>query len=116
MKDLFTFEITIRENHRLVKTGPYSMVRHPSYTAVLVLEIGIFCWYLALGSWLRESGILRTPGAKACFGSFALMTVGVRMALFKRAAVEDNLLKKRFGQEWEEWAREVPYAIVPGVY
>jgi ATP-binding cassette, subfamily G (WHITE), member 2, SNQ2 len=116
MKGLFTFEITIRENHRLVKTGPYSMVRHPSYSAVLALEIGIFCWYLAHGSWLRESGVLGNVIGRTFFGIFAIMTLAVRVALVKRATVEDTVLKMRFGKEWEEWAHRVPYAIVPGVY
>ena len=116
MKDLFTFEITIRENHQLVKTGPYSMVRHPSYAAVVALEVGILFWYLAHGSWLRESGLLGTAIGKVFFGFFAIMTLVIRVALLKRAVVEDALLKKRFGKEWEEWARKVPYAIVPGVY
>jgi ATP-binding cassette, subfamily G (WHITE), member 2, SNQ2 len=116
MKDLFTFEITIREDHRLVKNGPYSVVRHPSYAAVLALEIGIFCWYSSHGSWLRESGVLDSVIGKIFFGIFAMMTVGIRVALLKRATIEDMALKKRFGKEWEEWAHRVPYAIVPGVY
>jgi ATP-binding cassette subfamily G (WHITE) protein 2 (SNQ2) len=116
MKDLFTFEMTIRENHQLVKTGPYSVVRHPSYAAVLALEIGIFCWYPAHGSCLRESGVLGTVIGRVFFGIFAIVTVVIRVALFKRAAVEDAALKRTFGKEWEEWAHRVPYAIVPGVY
>lgn len=116
LKDLFTFELTIRENHQLVKTGPYSIVRHPSYAAVLALEFGIFCWYLAPGSWLRESGVLHSMIGKAFFSIFATTTVMIRVALLKRAAVEDAALQKKFGKEWEEWAQRVPYAIVPGVY
>ncbi|CAF4350854.1 unnamed protein product, partial [Rotaria sordida] len=27
----FTFELTIRSTHKLIKTGPYAYVRHPSY-------------------------------------------------------------------------------------
>jgi len=116
LEDLFTFEISIRENHRLVKTGPYSVVRHPSYVAVWTLEIGTLCWHTAQGSWLRESGVLGTLIGRAFFGIFTLLSIGVRVALSKRAAVEDAALKKRFGKEWEEWARRVPYSFVPGVY
>ncbi|OAX34700.1 ICMT-domain-containing protein, partial [Rhizopogon vinicolor AM-OR11-026] len=31
---LFTFELSIRQDHKLVTSGPYSIVRHPSYTGV----------------------------------------------------------------------------------
>jgi ATP-binding cassette subfamily G (WHITE) protein 2 (SNQ2) len=116
MEGLFTFEITVQRNHRLVKTGPYSVVRHPSYTAVLVLDTGICCWYVAQGSWLRESGVLSTVIGKAFFGIFAVMNAGIRVALLKRAAVEDHALREKFGKEWEEWALQVPYAFIPGVY
>jgi len=40
--------ITIYEGHRLIKTGPYSVVRHPNYVGDLLLNLGM---PLALGSW-----------------------------------------------------------------
>jgi len=30
-----------------------------------------------------------------------------------RAEVEDQVLRKEFGKEWEEWARKVPYKFIP---
>ena len=38
---MFTFEVGIRKDHRLVQTGPYAILRHPSYTGLLVGIIGI---------------------------------------------------------------------------
>jgi protein-S-isoprenylcysteine O-methyltransferase Ste14 len=29
--------------------------------------------------------------------------------------VEDEMLHEQFGQEWEDWARRVPYQVVPFV-
>ena len=34
----------------------------------------------------------------------------------RRMPVEDEILKKEFGREWDEWARAVQYRLVPGVY
>ncbi|CCM02170.1 uncharacterized protein FIBRA_04248 [Fibroporia radiculosa] len=34
----FTYEIAIKDDHQLVTSGPYSYVRHPSYTS------GLICW------------------------------------------------------------------------
>jgi len=42
---MFTFEMSIRKDHQLVKTGPYSIVRHPAYTGVLLTQAGIICWH-----------------------------------------------------------------------
>jgi protein-S-isoprenylcysteine O-methyltransferase Ste14 len=45
----FTGAVTIQANHRVVDTGAYRWVRHPSYTAALLLTLGIG---LAMGNWL----------------------------------------------------------------
>jgi len=40
---LWSGMITIREDHRIVDTGPYRLVRHPIYTGLIAA-----CWTLAL--------------------------------------------------------------------
>lgn len=45
----FTGAVTIQTDHRVVDSGAYRWVRHPSYTAALLLLLGIG---LALGNWL----------------------------------------------------------------
>jgi len=40
--------ITVYEGHRLIKTGPYAVLRHPNYAADTLWVLGI---PLALGSW-----------------------------------------------------------------
>ncbi|KAJ8480995.1 hypothetical protein ONZ51_g6289 [Trametes cubensis] len=76
----FTYEITIRQDHRLVTSGPYSIVRHPSYLAIILIVVGNLLCFLGPGSWLRESGILREPMGKA-------------------VRAEDGLLRKKFGHD-----------------
>ena len=43
-------------------------------------------------------------GLAAARGSYEFMC---------RAEVEDQVLRKEFGKEWEEWARKVPYKFIP---
>src|SRR4029453_1779281 len=37
----FTVDVTIEKDHELVKRGPFRMVRHPSYTGVLLAFVGL---------------------------------------------------------------------------
>src|SRR5215470_20376196 len=45
----FTGAVTIQTDHRVIDSGAYSWVRHPSYTAALLIVFGIS---LSLGNWL----------------------------------------------------------------
>ncbi|GLB44313.1 putative class VI-like SAM-binding methyltransferase superfamily, isoprenylcysteine carboxyl methyltransferase family protein [Lyophyllum shimeji] len=116
MKNLFTFEISIRKEHRLITTGPYSIVRHPSYSGMVAVDIGVLLWYGSRGAWLRESGLLETVGGKASAAGFTLVTFAILVALIRRVPIEDAEMKKVFGRQWDEWSRNVRYAIIPGVY
>ena len=42
---LFTFEMNIRDGHRLITNGPHPVVRHPAYTGVILTMIGIIYWH-----------------------------------------------------------------------
>jgi len=116
LKKFFTFEANIRQGHRLVTSGPYSIVRHPSYTGMLMMDIGILFWFGDRGSFLRESGLLVPMTGKVFFGIFGAWLLVALVALFKRATVEDAVLQEKFSNEWNEWAKRVPYAFIPGVY
>lgn len=116
MKGFFTFDISIRQNHRLITTGPYSVVRHPGNASLSLVYAGLFCWHGTEGSWLRASGVLDTAGGMMFYGAFAAAMVSVLVGLLKRMPTEDATLKRAFGQEWVEWARRVPYSVIPWVY
>jgi len=116
MGRLFTAAVVVQEGHKLVKTGPYGFVRHPSYTGLFAACLGMTFWYGSRGSWLRESGILGTAAGK-CFICLLTAVYGVGLVMLpKRMMVEDALLKKSFEKEWEDWARQVPYSVIPGIY
>lgn len=116
MHRFFTFDVNIRKDHELITTGPYAVVRHPSYSGILAVYIGMFCWYGSRGSWLRESGVLDLAWGRGIFGLLAVGEILVLVALLKRMSFEDAALKEHFGETWTEWARKVPYSLVPWVY
>ncbi|KAG1733687.1 hypothetical protein EDB19DRAFT_1729932 [Suillus lakei] len=112
----WSWPISLRKDHRLVTHGPYSFVRHPSYTGFIIQYIGLIVMYGHKGSWLRESGFLQVPFVKviaaAGFYAFSLGTV----ISIVRPAVEDKMLQRALGKEWEDWAKRVKYRLLPGVY
>ncbi|KAF8893028.1 hypothetical protein BD779DRAFT_1508412 [Infundibulicybe gibba] len=98
----FTFERSIKRNHELVTTGPYSIVRHPSYAGTMLVYTG-----MALCHWYRGRGFV--------YG-FTALIIATILPLLGRMSKEDEMMKVAFGDAWIRWARQVPYALIPGVY
>ncbi|KAI0372374.1 ICMT-domain-containing protein [Pilatotrama ljubarskyi] len=112
----FTFELALLKEHKLVTSGPYAFVRHPSYTGVLAALGGTLAMELAPGGWLRESGVLGTALGRVAVAARVAGMVGSCVGIVKRVRKEDEVLRKEFGKQWEEWVRRVPYALIPYVY
>ncbi|TDL25173.1 hypothetical protein BD410DRAFT_765793 [Rickenella mellea] len=120
---LFTFTHTTRASHQLVSTGSYAIVRHPGYTAAVILRIGLLFCLFTRGGWLL--GCLMPAFSDGGGGSGLLGRVVQRMlvvwsvveafAMILRARREDDSLHRRFGTKWEEYARRVPYRFIPCV-
>ncbi|KAF8648475.1 hypothetical protein AX16_006256 [Volvariella volvacea WC 439] len=112
----FTFELSLQKDHKLVVSGPYSFVRHPSYTGLIMSVLGAYLNHASNGSWVRECGALDWVVGKA----LAIFWIGVALAvvvsLVLRVENEDRMLKERFGQDWTDWTKEVPWKLVPWVY
>ena len=81
--------------HRVITTGPYRWVRHPGYAAAIPM---ILASGLALGSW------------------FAMLIglAGVPL-LFVRIRNEEAVLQRDL-LGYTDYAREVPYRLVPFVW
>jgi len=56
----FTVHVQVREQQPVVDTGPYRVLRHPSYTALLLVCLGIG---LALANWLALLVVVVLPTA-----------------------------------------------------
>ncbi|KAG1883295.1 hypothetical protein F4604DRAFT_283084 [Suillus subluteus] len=114
---LWSFHLSIRKEHRLVTSGPYSVVRHPSYTGLLLQSAGAAVMYGSQGSWMRQSGILQVPFIKVlAVTSFFVFTPLCAWISISRPAVEDQMLQRALGEEWDNWAKKVRYRLISGVY
>lgn len=118
----FTFEQRIHKDHRLITTGPYTIVRHPSYTGAIIFLSGFIQCLIHKSSWLvtcsgwfpHDEHALNHVlwGLQICF----VLPV---LSFYRRvrwARGEDAMLKKHFGKEWEDWASRVPYKMIALVY
>lgn len=86
---------TIKQDHELIRTGPYRLVRHPIYTGTLIAAIGTA---IALG---ETRDLLALP----------LVIVG----FWLKARSEERLLMSNFGDRYAAYRREVRGAIIPYV-
>ncbi|MDE2447981.1 MAG: isoprenylcysteine carboxylmethyltransferase family protein, partial [Gammaproteobacteria bacterium] len=86
---------TIKQDHELIRRGPYGLVRHPIYTGTLIAAIGTA---IALGE-IRD--LLALP----------LVIVG----FWLKARSEERLLMSNFGDRYGAYRREVRSAIIPYV-
>ncbi|OJA16503.1 hypothetical protein AZE42_11851 [Rhizopogon vesiculosus] len=113
----FTFEVSVRKEHQLVKTGPYAIVRHPSYTGIYLQFIGVLISHGSRTSWLRDSGALDTfPGLKQFVLLWLALETAAAISLLLRTSQEEEVVKSHFGDEWKRWAKVVRYRLIPGVY
>jgi protein-S-isoprenylcysteine O-methyltransferase Ste14 len=116
MGRLLTWELSIKKDHKLVTTGPYAIIRHPSYFGNLFMLAGTFLCHIGPGSWYREAGWLSTVGGKVVAGLWFACGSWVQVLMILRLQREDDVLRKHFPEEWEAWAKQTPYKIIPYVY
>jgi protein-S-isoprenylcysteine O-methyltransferase Ste14 len=111
---LFTFEVTIRPKHELITDGPYAYVRHPSYTGVFLTLLGATAVLCSPGTWLMECGIL-SRGGVVMLGFWIIKCAIAFKGTILRLRTEDEALRKTFGSRWDDYARRVPYSLIPGM-
>jgi protein-S-isoprenylcysteine O-methyltransferase Ste14 len=91
----FSGLVAIQPGHRLVTSGLYGVIRHPSYLGLLVASLG---WGLAFRS-----------------GVGVLLTVPTLLPILARIRAEEALLQNTFGAEYDAW-RARTSRLIPGVW
>ena len=113
----FTFELALRDNHQLVTTGPYAVVRHPAYTGSILALVGMALMQLGPGSWLADVARLWSTPVGVMLGTTWLGILSIiPVGIIARTAAEDQVLRKEFGQQWDAWAQKTPYRLIPGIF
>jgi protein-S-isoprenylcysteine O-methyltransferase Ste14 len=87
-------QVTVKEDHELIRTGPYALARHPIYTGLA----------LAFAGSALATGELR--------GLIALVLV-VASFVYKMG-IEERAMRRTFGAAYDDYARQVK-ALVPFV-
>jgi protein-S-isoprenylcysteine O-methyltransferase Ste14 len=87
--------IQVTEGQKVISTGPYAIVRHPMYSAALVMLAGI---PLALGSWW---------GLLTVIGNFAVLAW--------RLLEEERFLRGNLAG-YSDYASRVPRRLIPLVW
>jgi len=111
--EFFTFRVAVRKDHKLITSGPYAYVRHPAYLGGATFIVALIHALFARGSYLSVCQPVgwSTEAIVMFIHCFIFLP-----ATFTRAVTEDALMKKKFGKEWEEWARNVRYRVCPGIW
>ena len=92
----FTVDVTIEKDHELVERGPFRVVRHPSYTGVLLAFVG---FALTLGNW----------------AALLVILVPIFVAFIRRMNVEEEALSRALGARYAEYMTRTK-RLVPFVY
>ena len=88
---LWSSSVTRKEHHHVVDSGPYSLVRHPIYTGLLL-------------------AIVATALARVTDVTIAGAAV-LASAIYIKARLEETFLHEQLGAAYDEYARRVPMLI-----
>src|SRR5664279_1400648 len=88
----FTVDVSIAAEQRVIDSGPYRFIRHPSYTGALLAFLGFgFC----LGNWMAILSVM----------------MPILGALLWRIHVEENALTEGIGDDYRNYMRRTKRLI-----
>jgi protein-S-isoprenylcysteine O-methyltransferase len=92
----FTVDVVIEKDHEVVERGPFRLVRHPSYTGVLLAFVG---FALTLRNW----------------AALLIILVPIFAVFLRRMNVEEDALSRALGSRYVDYMRRTK-RLVPFVY
>jgi protein-S-isoprenylcysteine O-methyltransferase Ste14 len=92
----FKLTVVIQDDHRVIETGPYRVLRHPSYLGSIIAMTGIG---FTEGDWI----------------SVAIMLLGTLTAFVIRIRIEERTLLEELGESYAAYSKRTA-RLLPGVY
>jgi protein-S-isoprenylcysteine O-methyltransferase Ste14 len=96
LKQYFIYSVAKVDEHKLIETGIYRVVRHPGYLGQLIIFLGIS---IAMSNWL----------------SILAMTIPIMIGYGYRINVEERFLLKQFGKNYLDYQKRTK-RIIPLIY
>jgi protein-S-isoprenylcysteine O-methyltransferase Ste14 len=92
----FTTTLTIVENHKIIDSGIYKYIRHPSYAGGLMSFLGLS---ISFSNWI----------------TFIIIFVPILFGYIYRINIEEKLLMNHFGEQYIIYARKT-HRLIPKIY
>ena len=96
LKQQFTVDVSIREDHRMIKEGIYRFVRHPAYAGSLLSFLGLAVFF-------------------SNYLSMLIIFVPVCLAFLHRIHIEEDALVQAFGSAYLDYCASTK-RIIPGIF
>lgn len=128
----FTFTLAVPK--KLITTGIYSWVQHPSYVGLLGVTMAIvlfvarvdgvavciscriLCHWCADGSdqgCFMPRKLIEVPYVSEVVAAVMVSAVGFALSL--RILDEEEMMRNEFGDEWEKWHKKTA-RLIPGIF
>jgi len=91
LAEYWSARITIKEDHQLIRTGPYSHLRHPIYSGLVLATIGSA---VVINEW-------------RCLVGVCLVLTGYCL----KARKEESMLSQQFGEAFREHQKHTGFLI-----
>jgi protein-S-isoprenylcysteine O-methyltransferase Ste14 len=92
----FRTTVELEENQKIIQKGPYKLIRHPSYSGIILFCLG---YGLAVQNWLSLVIAVSLP----------------TVALLYRIKIEEEALVKGMGTEYEAYQKKTK-KLIPGIW
>lgn len=84
LRKYFTTNVAIREDHRLIQSGMYKFIRHPSYSGSIISFLGLG---LVFANWL----------------ALIILIIPITFMFKQRIRIEERALEEAFGEEYRNY-------------